>query len=351
MRLYRYIGSAISMGTLMVLGVVLILLFFINFLGETGSIGNGTYDFLQALAYVGLTLPLAIYQVFPVIVLIGVLIGLGGLASSNELTIIRTSGMSMLKIASCIMVVAIFITGIAVGIGEGIAPQLALQASNTKLAEQTGGQAINTIHGVWLRDGDVFYHIETVESSTELQGVTRFEFNPDHMLVTESYAQKGTYQNKQWNFINVNVTVLNFEHIVTNIVPQAIWDLNFNIQLLHPNNSAYLTLPQLYEEIESQNQAHLNSSSNTLTFWNRLFQPLSILVMVLVGIPFIFGPLRSVSMGLRLVSGIMVGLLFFLSDLFLGPFSIVYQIPPIIAALLSPLIFFFFAIFLFWRKG
>jgi lipopolysaccharide export system permease protein len=351
MKLYRYIASAISLGTLMVLGVALILLFFINFLSETNSIGNGSYSFLNALAYVALTLPLGLYNIFPIVILIGVLIGLGGLASTNELTVMRASGMSLIKIASCIVSVAIFMTVIAVGIGEGMAPQLAMHASSEKFVEQSGGQAINTLHGVWLRNGDVFYHIETVESSTELQGVTRFEFNSDHMLVTESYAQNGNYQNKQWSFNNINVTHLNFEHITATVLPQATWDLNFNIKLLNPNNSAYMTLQQLHEEIDYQNQSHLNSSTNELTFWNRLFQPLSILVMVLIGIPFIFGPLRTVSMGLRLLSGIMVGLLFYLGDLFLGPFSIVYQISPIIAALLSPIIFFFFAIFLFWRKG
>ena len=54
--------------------------------------------------------------------------------------------------------------------------------------------------------------------------------------------------------------------------------------------------------------------------------------MVLVACSFIFGPLRSVTMGLRIISGILAGLGFrYLQD-FAGYASLIYHFSPLLAA-------------------
>jgi len=71
--------------------------------------------------------------------------------------------------------------------------------------------------------------------------------------------------------------------------------------------------------------------------------------MLFLAIPFIFGPLRSVTMGLRLVSGVVVGFSFYMLNQFFGPFSLVYNVPPFVAALLPSLLFFIIGVFLMRR--
>ena len=61
--------------------------------------------------------------------------------------------------------------------------------------------------------------------------------------------------------------------------------------------------------------------------------PLGTAVMVLVAISFIFGPLRSVTMGFRVFTGLLVGLLFKYMQDFLGPMSLVYGFNPMLAVL------------------
>ncbi len=53
--------------------------------------------------------------------------------------------------------------------------------------------------------------------------------------------------------------------------------------------------------------------------------------MMLMALSFIFGPLRSVSMGVRVVTGISFGFLFYVLDQIFGPLSLVYGLPPILA--------------------
>ena len=71
--------------------------------------------------------------------------------------------------------------------------------------------------------------------------------------------------------------------------------------------------------------------------------------MMLLAIPFIFGPLREVSMGVRMVSGVAVGFCFYLLNQFFGPISLVYQFSPILAALLPTLVFAGVGGLLMWR--
>ena len=107
---------------------------------------------------------------------------------------------------------------------------------------------------------------------------------------------------------------------------------------------------QLQQQIKLDTQSGNNTSALRLNFWSRLFQPLMTLIMVFIAIPFIFGPLRSVSIGLRLLSGITVGLIFYIMNQFVASFGLAYQIQPVIASISLPALFFLFGLFLFWWK-
>ncbi len=48
-------------------------------------------------------------------------------------------------------------------------------------------------------------------------------------------------------------------------------------------------------------------SNLQVAFWQRLAQPFTTLVMMMLAIPFIFGPLRSSTMGLRFIAGALMG--------------------------------------------
>jgi lipopolysaccharide export system permease protein len=75
----------------------------------------------------------------------------------------------------------------------------------------------------------------------------------------------------------------------------------------------------------------LNANYYMLEFWRKIFQPLSILSLVLVAISFVFGPLREVTMGFRVFAGVIVGVIFWTLQELLGPASLVYNFSGLIA--------------------
>src|SRR5688572_14609812 len=105
--IYRYIAKTVILATMMVMAVVIGLIFFISLIGELKDIGIGDYGLLQAIMHSALRLPYSIYQFFPMLVLVGGMMGLGMLASNRELIVMRTSGISVSRLMNAVLLAAV----------------------------------------------------------------------------------------------------------------------------------------------------------------------------------------------------------------------------------------------------
>ena len=104
----------------------------------------------------------------------------------------------------------------------------------------------------------------------------------------------------------------------------------------------------LGDDLEKNEQ---DTSSYELALWRKLMQPVSIAVMLLVALSFIFGPLRSVSMGARIVMGVITGIVFHLSDKIFGPIVLVYELPPAVGAVFPSILFMAISIYLIKKRS
>ena len=76
-----------------------------------------------------------------------------------------------------------------------------------------------------------------------------------------------------------------------------------------------------------------------------------IIGLVLVGISFVFGPLRDSTMGLRIFVGVVIGVSFKIVQDMLGPFSIVFGFPALLAVLAPVLLCIVVGLYLLRRSG
>jgi lipopolysaccharide export system permease protein len=92
-----------------------------------------------------------------------------------------------------------------------------------------------------------------------------------------------------------------------------------------------MSIVELRRKIKYMESQGLNTDNFQLGLWTKAFQPFASLSLVFVAISFIFGPLRETTMGMRVVSGLVTGIVFkFVQDL-LSPASLVFGFPPLIA--------------------
>ena len=115
------------------------------------------------------------------------------------------------------------------------------------------------------------------------------------------------------------------------------------------DDAEQMSLSKLHAFIHYRAQANLPLNRYALDFWKRIFQPLAMLVMMMLAIPFVFVSARSGTIGVRVLVGVMVSMGFYLLSQLLGQFSIVYRVPAWMGAFLPIALFFLLGVWLLRR--
>lgn len=333
-RIDRYIVSSVSASMILVLAVVLSLDFLFALIAEMEELKND-YQAYEAFKFVLTTLPRRIYDYLPLAAFMGCLIGLGALAKSSELVVVRAAGVSAARIVWSAMKPALAVILCGLFLGEYVAPYTEKVAQSQRAVAQGAQSVVVSQRGVWHREGDIFMHFNAVEPNGVLHGVSLYEFDASGMLVATRFSRRAIYQRGEWIMNDVSQSVLTESSVHASHEPFYVWRTELtpavlSVLIVKPEN---LSLSGLLSYTEYLSTQGLNATSYMMAFWKKALQPLATMALVLVAISFVFGPLRSVTMGFRIFCGVVVGLLFkYLQDL-LGPSSIVFGFDPIIATL------------------
>ncbi|OLS59123.1 LPS export ABC transporter permease LptG [Pseudomonas putida] len=351
-KLDGYIGSSVFLAILAVLGIILGLASLFAFIDEMGDISD-TYTLWDASQFVLLTAPRRLYDMLPMAGLIGCLIGLGSLASNSELTIMRAAGVSIGRIVWAVMKPMLVLMLAGVLIGEYVAPVTENKAQADRSLAQGGGEAQTSKRGLWHREGEEFVHINTVQPNGLMLGVTRYRFDAERHMQSSSFARRAQYQQDHWLLTDVTTTLFRGDHTEVVKTPEERWDVALTPQLLNTVVMApeSLSITGLWDYIHYLSDQGLNNDRYWLAFWTKVLQPLVTAALVLMAISFIFGPLRSVTLGQRVFTGVLVGFVFRIAQDLLGPSSQVFGFPPLLAVLLPAAICALAGVWLLRRAG
>lgn len=347
----RYIAKHILQALLMVLVVVVGLLGLVQFLEELEDV-NDSYTRVLALLVVISSLPSIAYQMLPLIVIVGTVLGLGNLASSSELTVIRAAGISTARIMfSCVKPVLI-IAIIAMAASEFGIPQAQGIAKSLKIEALSKSGSYENQKGGWYKQGNEFIHISAVDGLGKIYGITRYLFDDENRLIAKIESDSGVFgSNGAWHLRNNREIYLESDFVTkkTSTELNLRSDLDpelLMIMLTSPND---LPITGLFEYSNYLLSEGVNVGPYQLAFWSKLFHPLATISLVIMGAAFIFGSIRSVPIGQRILIGILIGFSFrFLQEL-LAPASQVIGFSPLLAALAPIILTLIFALFLFWR--
>lgn len=342
-KLTIYIAKTLLGTILLALTLLVGLEFLFSLVNEIRHVGTGDYTTTKVISYILLSLPSQIYDMFPMSALLGTILGLGLLATRSELIVMRAAGLSMGDIIIAVAKLAIFLIVGTCLLGEWVAPTLDKFATEQKAVALSGGQALRTEHGTWMRDGNNFIHIQSMDAGKHLEGITRYEFNQNMELQKASVARNAEYLDDHWVLHDIKETLFEKGKISRNRISIQTWVSDIDpdvLSLVGTKDIEDLSLIGLWQTIQYREANALDVKPYQLAFWQKLGRPFATLVMMFLAIPFIFGPLRSATMGLRMLVGILVGFAFYTFNELFGPLTLVYPIPPILGALLPSCFFF-----------
>lgn len=328
-----HLARQVIAGSLLVSILLLALSSFLSLVGQLGSLVNG-YGFYEAVQYVLLGMPQQMYELFPMSVLLGSLLGLGNLASSNELMVMRASGISALRLGQACLVGGLALAIFCGLLGEFVAPVAEQQAKLLRNEARMNRASALARGGIWARDGETVINVKQMITETHLRGLEIIHLDNAGGIAGTLTASDAHATDNGWMLQNVKQTRFLGERTEVSSYVELPWvnQLDASLLRLFVVDPDVLSIRGLLRYMEFLQGNGLDVRRYQLAFWIKVVTPFSILVMVILALPFVFGPLRSVGAGQRIMAGVMLGVGFYLVNLVLGHSGLVFGLSPLVAA-------------------
>jgi len=334
----RYVGSAAVLGILLVWCAMTVLFMIFNLLDELRSAQND-YGTADAFWFTALTIPRMAYQVFPVSALLGALVGVGGLAAANELVAFRTAGISRVRLAIAALAGTLLLTIPVIIMGEWVAPAAEQQARAYRLTEIVGQPIIGGPRGMWIRDGEdivniqlPLLHADRGQQSVEFKDIVIYTFSDEHDLQLITRAKSAAHNGSSWTLDGVSTFSFDDNGAIVTRTAQQDWTTEVKPELLDSavTRPKLLSVRSLWDYMDYLGENGLDDSVYQAAFWEKAFFPLTVLALVLAGMPFVFGQARSQNVGVRLFFGMTLGGLFMIVSRAVQKFGAVYDLSPVL---------------------
>lgn len=342
-----------------------------SYLSELDALTD-SYTMSDALTFIFYRSPYFLEEFMPTGALLGAVVGLGLLANKSELVVMRAAGVSIYRIVGWVLQPALLFVLLALAINQFVLPYSNQRANEINNEDNTS--LVTSVRGYWTvqprfkttdtkssnsdeasvqPDGNDILYIDYADVEGNIGEVKRWHLDNGGNLQTAIHANGGKYIGRQaitgdqtnpseqyryeWQLGNMTTLSINQGFGSSQSTTASdILSLPFapkSVYLL-TRQAEDLSLTQLYEHRQFMRQQGKRSLAHELAFWQKLLSPLSILSLVIVACSFVFGSLRTHSLGLRIVVALLFGLLFsYIQDL-VGFVSLATGFSPLLMVLL-----------------
>jgi lipopolysaccharide export system permease protein len=337
----RYIGLA-ALRSIFLVGLGLTTLFsLLEFVDQLRDVGQGNYRVLDAFFFVLLTAPLRLLRLIPVAVLLGTLFGLGNMASDSELIAMQSVGLSRRQIAGSVLKIGVPLVLALFLIAEFVVPTGQRLADAQRMSKMSVGAAIENGNGFWAQDNGQYLNVRWVDLKDQPRDLDIYDFGSGGELTGFIHAEKAKVAaGDAWQLRDVTRTVLVDGEAHSERMAQLNWP-----SFLSPKQVQLLILPpdsmppvELFRYIHALKQDNQQAARLEQAFWTKVGIPLSMAAMVLVAVPFVFGPPRARTGGQRLAIGTAIGIIFSLTQQITSLVGLLLDMSPLLAAIAPSLL-------------
>lgn len=317
-----------------VLGLWLLKLTF-DYLAELEDLSE-TYTFIDALWFILYKSPEALLNYMPFGALLGAVVGLGMLANHSELIVMRASGISSFRIVSWVIQPAVLFVVLGLALNQFVLP------TTNHLARQVRDNSpllSSAINGYWDKQDNRVIAIDYADADGRLKNITIWQMGKAGELQSVTQAKTGQYSHKSniWQLAEVQKLQIHtdgqarLQHINQQAIPLPIQPTSIYLLTKKPDD---MSLTELWRHRSFLAKENRRSLEHEVNFWKKVLSPFAVLSLVLVACSFVFGSLRTHSLGLRIVVALLFGLVFsYLQDL-VGFISLSTGFSPLLMVLL-----------------
>lgn len=338
-----YLAREIVAAIMLVLLAFLGLFAFFDFINELDSIGRDGYEVHHALVYVAMILPGRVYELMPIVVLIGTLYALTALAKNSEITVMRASGMSSANLLATVGSIGLVFVAITFIFGEYLAPPAERAAQQWRLTATGSAVSHQLRSGLWVKDGASFVNVRTVQPDRTMEQIRIFEFDGEHALISVSEARRGQYDLSAgtWRLSGVQQTRFLDDSTEVVSLPEISWRSDLSPEVL----SVLMVAPErmsvgtLFPYIKHLRENRQNADRFEIALWKKVVYPFAVLVMIALAIPFALAHDRVGAVSVKVFLGVMLGVGFHLLNGLFSNLGVIHAWQPALAALTPSLLF------------
>ncbi len=334
--LTRYLGREIYASVALVFAALLMLFAFLDFIRELNSIGEGQYHLGYVLLFVLLTIPGHIYELFPVVVLVGSIFALVQMAANSEMTVYRASGASLWQMVGALLRIALPLVVLSFVCGEFLAPPSERMAQKLRLKAQNAQVSLREFRsGVWVKDERSFVNVKNVMPDTSLSNIDIYRFDETYHLREITNAKRASFiESGHWQLEEVLETRFDDGGVTVANRPMQEWRSALNPEIF----SVLLVVPEqmsawhLYQYTGHLRDNHQKSGRYEIAMWNKLVYPFATMVMMILALPFATYHRRAGGISAMVFLGIVLGLSFHFFGRLIGSLGALNDWQPFISA-------------------
>jgi len=332
----RYIGNSFLKSFGLIICILLVLFSFFELMSQLDDIGKGTSTLTDVIISVCLTLPRRMLDLMPISTLLGGIIALGLLADHRELLAMQAGGVSTRRICVSVLATGSILMLATLMLAELVVPPMDELARTRRAMALSDTGVTVTKQGFWIRRGLSYIHVGKTLYGGIATDIDIFKTDAEGRLKQFTHAREANIQNNnQWVLREITLKTFSDQGIATKQIESLALD-----SFLSSDQVDILKLPassmsssDLNRYIKALRESGQNADRYALALWRKLSGPLTTGAMMLLSLPFIFGSIRSVTAGKRIVIGSFVGIALYFADQLTVHLGLLLSLHPVITAM------------------
>ena len=343
--IYRYISREIIKMFFLILAAVTMIYLSVDFFEKVDNFMEADVPLTRLASYFLLKLPLVISQISPVCILLTVLITFGLMNKHNEITALKSSGLSVYILLRPVLVIGVVATLALFLFSEVIVPVTISKANKIwQLEVRKKPQLASRQKNIWLKGKRSIYYISYYNPQKDIiSGISLSYFDADFQLTKRIEARQGIYENGQWKCNDIMEQVLgeNGAGYQINFYDERVIDMDLSPQDLKRvvKKSEEMNISELLEYIRDVEAEGYDATLYRVDFHAKFAIPFVCIIMCIIATS--IAVKRRIREGISISIAYGIGIVFLYGIAFSFCISIGYGgvLPPVIAAWIASVIF------------
>jgi len=250
-------------------------------------------------------LPSLLVMTFPVSTLFGTAMSLGRLSQNNEIVAMRTSGITVFRLARPLLLIGILMTLVSYVTNEKIVPNANHIADNITRQIIYKQPLPEVKENVFFKDPhNRYYYAKRVDNRTKMmEGIMVYEVT-DERFPRTILAESATFVGREWLLKNGVIHKYDDKGYLNYEATFADMKINISEEILRFSDQKQITdmnQRELKANIEAQAKSGADTKAMQTEYYMKFAIPLSCFVFALIGIPFsLFSPRSGRTWGMVL---------------------------------------------------